>query len=406
MLDDADDEAVIARFGPKVGQEVLQLLEKRKDAHIEPAWRVPANIYPKSTLPQPTEKSHTPLLEPPSPIRDHGLWKAPRRKPRIPKSHERARRIERAESDDPLQEDFSSDKDEQDVHSTPRRRPVVDGDDSEDEYVPPPGLFKSINTRQSNLDREDEHVSSEQSSTTEEPQFSSDLDIFLSELDQEKRHEYEEALRLLEEGVCAFCQARHTCMQGTIAHWTRLVRKWRNGEMIENHDMDFLYAHRGDKKKWPRSKRFFLIDFRALVELHEGAGMTFKEIWESNTLRTGKTVGELQDIYDQYRTPAGSDYLRQGRRKWTTEEETILKELCRNPQNTVKSIQRGALKDREDIEIGDKLADGWLAKLRSRRRDSTVQRESVNSLPQSEPPMVADSIEDMPHIKQESDDEI
>jgi len=120
VTDDDDEKAtILAKFGLSVGEEILALLEKKHDAHIEPAWRVPVSLPTRQT-PCVKSASQTPLSADPSPAMElpKSLWKLPQpRRSKHERHAERVRELIRAESEDPLQEDFGS-VDEQNESST------------------------------------------------------------------------------------------------------------------------------------------------------------------------------------------------------------------------------------------------------------------------------------------------
>lgn len=354
-----DDDAILKKYGESMGQEVLNLIEKRAVAHIEPAWRVPT--LPQTTSIPPTtsisrsgrSKSHsqTPSgLEPlapavstiPDPImtnsvpqeRTHSIWREPRQNKKVSMQEVRQRRKIRAESEDPLQEGFPA---KQRNESTTDHSNVMN--DEEDEFEDP---------------------------------------SYLEEI--QKDHDF---VNKLSEGICPYCKQQYRNKSSVLAHWTRLVRNADNGKLPEDdvHDMALIRESRSSRSCRIRGPRLLLCDFKSMVELHEGGGLTFTEISDSFALRTQKTGARLQDLYDQYRSAKGQRRPLNAVKKWTDQENKLLEELCTNNLITLATLARN-FKDREPTEVGDKLAREWLDQL------TDAQRAAIKTeyMPHTQPP--------------------
>jgi hypothetical protein len=114
-LGEVDPMAVVAKFGPDVGQEVLELIKKRDKAelHIEAAWRIPVQMDDRqSTLRTPSKAPMASAKAPrsgsrSSPKMNDLLWHTGRtNRTKLELHQDRAMRVIRAESEDPFQEGF------------------------------------------------------------------------------------------------------------------------------------------------------------------------------------------------------------------------------------------------------------------------------------------------------------
>ncbi|KPI35590.1 uncharacterized protein AB675_4810 [Cyphellophora attinorum] len=114
-LGELDHDAIIARFGEGVGQEILSLVEKRDKAelHIERAWRIPVHIEQAmdSAIQQDKQEAESALLatSPATPRQGTSIWGLGLQGNRRLELHqERTMRVIRAESEDPLQDGFGA----------------------------------------------------------------------------------------------------------------------------------------------------------------------------------------------------------------------------------------------------------------------------------------------------------
>lgn len=115
-LGDLDRDAIIARFGESIGEEVLNIIERRDQAelHIERAWRIPVQLEQNpdaATLDADLEsspKSRHQTMSPSTPRQGMSLWNLGLQGARrLELQQERTMRVIRAESEDPLQEGFA-----------------------------------------------------------------------------------------------------------------------------------------------------------------------------------------------------------------------------------------------------------------------------------------------------------
>lgn len=366
LTKEKDEESVIlAKYGEHVGSEVIDMLHKERakaEAHIEPAWRIPSNIIPPQTwnsfatvehsspLPSTRDQSQDDsmpvaitsqskrsqsqeirksFVRPPSePL--ESLWKAPRpsktTKVRKNSQHRRARRRIRADSEDPLQDGFVSDHTE-----------IEDGEASGSEYE-------------------------EVAETQREKRNSSP-----SSLDDE-----DERIKGLQQALCVYCGQQYKTRAGVVSHWARLVEKFETRGEIDNvHDIVYIRAYRPKARpNVVRTTRLVMSDFRTMVELHEGAGLSFAEIADCGALRTRKTGPGLVDVYDRYRiAPADEPEPRE----WSSKELAALSKLCENPIRDMGTFaKQRQLNGRSDFDIAGKLAEIWLKELQKsiRRPDS------------------------------------
>ncbi|KAJ9647659.1 uncharacterized protein PV06_00359 [Exophiala oligosperma] len=326
-----DEVDIMEKFGPEIGNEVLEIVQTTRnmaESHIEPAWRIPANIIPLRAR-RSTSRSHTPAQpmrlspqpeQPVSPQNSRSLWKPP--KPRRTAQQMRTmrfRRSIRAVSEDPLQEDFRDDLGHPEANAG-----SDSGDDSEW--------------------REDEKPRSR------------------------KRREDDEHIELMRQGICSFCRVKYSSRAGVFSHWSHLVTKAEKTgtDPDDIHDLTYIRKYRSKSHMKPKTARLCLCDFKTMVEMHEGAGVSFAEIASSKVLRTRKTAPILNDLYDKFRTPAGHDELDTSP-EWSEEELKILDDLSQKPLQELGTFTR-FLKDRSNTEVGNKLAESWLVPFRERRR--------------------------------------
>ncbi|KIX01837.1 uncharacterized protein Z518_09564 [Rhinocladiella mackenziei CBS 650.93] len=317
--EDVDESAILDKFGPQIGREVLGIVQKARntatEAHIEPAWRIPANVIPPKV-----SRSFSKLSTPPSPIaprpdvakscspdHDRSLWEPKRQRPKRRSKDQALTQMRiRAESEDPLQEGFVRDSGGDSDWETKQER--------EEEYVVP----------------EDEQVV------------------------------------LMKQGICLYCSKQWASRSGVWTHWCKLLGEAERlqANPDEVHDIHYLRHYRSRRRKivTVRSPRLVLGDFRTLVELHEGAGLSFVQIAQCRALRTRKTGPALNDVYDRYRSPPGHPPGRGAVRDWSEEEMKILNKLCENPKADLGTFSR-QFQNRSSIEIGDKLAEIWLEAL-------------------------------------------
>lgn len=417
---DLSDDAILAKFGPNVGAQVLELIQKRSDERIEPAWRIPIDIglvkrasaspivesafEPESShnasrgqlqlaSPKPTYKPIKSVWKPTRPYR--------RRQPnKLPPEPER----QRAESEDPLQEDSRGvDVDRSAIETEHlNNKFCADDRESDEDYVEggrrkPKALDKvkrKFRGRSETVWRSP-HRRSETAQASTEMESGADegsaqggpaSEDSLRTTDDEPEREISGKTRNPEETIdpsfCRYCRRNFTCKSGVMAHWDRLVRKPAAQVEGDIHDMRYIRAVRPLKAKPVRGPRLTVGDFRTMVELHEGNGMSFKEMADSHALRTHKSSVQLEDVYDRHRSLPGD---RHEGKPWSSEEKDQLQEFCRNELTTLATIKRH-FKERDEIDIGDKLAEGWLQELNASRPSSNEsgQKRLLRAQPASQ----------------------
>jgi Centromere protein Scm3 len=409
---DMSDAAILDKFGPEVGKQVLSLLEQQRkpnDSHLEEAWRIPVDIEPTRS----NERTSTPMIassKERDPSVDHtvSLWgKQPprkrkrRRKPVV----QRVRTPEgyREESEDPLQEYFSSGTKARDVKKLSECEGYEYSSNNESEVEDNQVDQVGQETEYSELDekdKSDEEINTDgEDYQDSENVVSMDNDIYMEAWVHEDDHKnripyihdedqediievsrdnhyftpddsqaddvFQEAPRPEDNGICSYCKQQFSCKSGVMAHWDRVIRKPASRMPADDpHDIKFIRSVRGVKSARLRCPRLTQGDFRTMVELHEGGGLTFDEIVDSRALRTHKSALQLQDLYDRHRTVSGIlGHESAQREPWTAEEDRCLQDLCKNPLVTMATLKR-QLKGRDEIDIGNKLADGWLQLLR------------------------------------------
>ncbi|KAJ9610037.1 hypothetical protein H2200_006367 [Cladophialophora chaetospira] len=324
--EEMDDTSIMQKFGPQVGREVLSIIQRARNAayqaHIEPAWRIPTSIVPpeqfgtssKSRTPVPLLATPPELHETVSPEHAKSLW-APTRfrsTKRAVRQASATKRI-RAESPDPLQEDFADNNEK--CHEE-----LDNGDLSDwlEEERP-----KKIQKRGKQID---------------------------------------EQVVQMKKGICFYCQRQWSGRVGVYKHWVKLATQFDRGEIDDDdiHDLEYIHSYVATSSRASRGPRLMVSDFKTLVELHEGAGISFDEIAEIRALRTKKNGLALNDVYDRYRTV--TDELANDSAEWSNEELQTLQELCKNPKRDMNHFA-SSFENRSSLEIGDKLADIWLGEL-------------------------------------------
>lgn len=376
---DIDETVILGKFGPQIGEEVLAIVRRAQtvaaEAHIEPAWRIPANVVPPKPSRSPSD-SRTPLgSAPPQPevqrslSPDHGksLWKPSMQRPTARSKHQmRFRTTIRADSEDPLQEDFDfQDEDPAEFESGDEEWKAAEGED-DDDYED---------------DRELDNTRAKRRKIDDEP------------------------VALMKQGFCAFCRGKWASRGGVFVHWAHLVRDAdKTGKDPDDvHDMQYIRAYRATANTKRKAPRLAVGDFKAMVELHEGGGLSFAEIAKCKALRTRKTGPVLNEVYDRFRTPSGNGGS-VDKRPWSEKELQILDEVRQNPLQEVAAISK-RLPGRSNTDIGNKLAEIWLKPFRDRQM--VPEAEEVQSRQQYGRRHHRQSSVDILVIKdEESDDEL
>lgn len=370
LYEDIDETVILEKFGVEVGYEVLEIVGRAKnmaEAHIEPAWRIPANVIPPKPNRTPS-KSKTPPKDilPPAEVQSPpasecavSLWKPGRRRSGRVKRKASVQRPTRAESQDPLQEGFQSDDSFQ--GDSGNDSGYRDEDDEEDDWNP------------------------------------------------KRRREDDEHIVLMKQGICAFCHGKWARRAGVFNHWAHVLARSNvtGADLDDVHDLDYIRNYRSKSNTRSRAPRITLGDFKTMVEFHEGAGLSFAEIASSKVLRTRKTAAVLNDVYDKFRTPPVVDGANENGREWSEEEMTILNGLCQNPLRELATFTR-QLRDCSNTDVGDKLAEIWLKPFReSRGRPLKPQDEKARAIQQGGRSHRREPSTDPLFIKKEdSDDEL
>lgn len=389
---DADESAILEKYGPQVGQEVITMLRRARnnaEAHIEPAWRIPSNIIPprlsssSQERSRPTEPLSPPPIpttevpfEPPSPLNGISVWKPSKvsvSKKQGSTSNRRRERIMkriRAESEDPLQDGFVSDR--------------------------------GVDIR-----------NSEPSGSEYEEDVSQNAKRSVSKIHVKGKDDEDEQIKALRESTCIYCGRKWKTRAGVICHWTRLVATFPKSDEEQDdgiHDIEYIRVYRDvTKVRTPRAPRLVVCDFRTMIELHEGAGLSFAEIADCGALRTRKTGLGLVQVYDRYRIAPENEAAPKA---WTAQELGTLNKLCENPNRDLSTFSKKL--SRTDADIAGKLAEIWLQEMRvAGRPPQNAPVSAAQPSPRAEqghrrtnPQDRRASTEDPLFIKEESEDEL
>jgi hypothetical protein len=331
-----DDTAILNEFGPEIGHQVLSILQKSRSAafqaHIEPAWRLPPEAL-RADSKRVASNSRTPpsdmvMVSPPrfgrtpSPEQARSIWKPARhRSTKKEMQHARALERSRAESEDPLQEDFVA----------------------EDEEV-----------REERHDRFESLMKREEANGAaagpQAPQKSGNAD---------------ERILQIRNGVCVYCKrVWKTSRNRAYIHWTQLAQRRHEIPEGDPHDLDFINAFLASPLGKPIGQRLYVADFISMVELHEGQGLSFDEIFELGTLDSKRPPTSLKNAYSCYRNVAASLKVDANLVAWSKQELEILHKLCLDPKLPMNEMAF-CLPRRSNIEIGNKLAEICLMELES-----------------------------------------
>ena len=334
--EEVDDNAILQKFGPQVGREVLTILRRARDAadqaHIEPAWRIPTSISPPEQGGA-TSRSKTPSAAIMSPLEmqltnspEHttSLWKPARHRSTKRAMHQALvkRRI-RAESEDPLQTDCVNGKEQEESRPKDER-----GSDWEEEPRP-----------------------------------------------YKRKAKADEQILQLRKGTCFYCHRQWSSRPSVFYHWDKLADEADKGEVDDNvHDLDYIRRYMADSTH----PRLVVSDYKIMVELHEGAGLSFDEIAKCRALQTKKPGHALKKVYDRYRTV--SDHLEDNPAPWTKKELQTLQELSEHPKTDMARLA-SHFENRSNTEIGDKVAEIWLGELIDSRQVSARATQQPKTTP-------------------------
>ncbi|RMD39170.1 hypothetical protein DV735_g5959, partial [Chaetothyriales sp. CBS 134920] len=335
-LQDFTEAAIYAEFGPRVGKRVVELIEKRDKAelHIDPAWRIPVQAQPRATLSTRSHSTVSWVESPPpelgaispSPIKGKSMWdEGTKRQGSRFAPRAEALFLAEDESDDPLHDGFDTDQ-----------------------------------------------------------QSDSDEEADLARCD-----------KALRQGVCPYCLEQYVDRAAALQHLNREIKFCQRGEDRGEHVLDHLekftdYIHEQAKKKTPasiRGPRLPVCDFKTMVELHEGAGMTFREIVGAGVLWTLKDDPDLLAfLYFGWRDVEDVMGL-DGRpsKEWSKMENRIIGRLLKRRRVGMDSL-KGRLPKRSAVEIGNKLADMWLTELHTGSRLLTQEEAEERARDEEEMP--------------------
>ena len=306
---EVSDDAILDRFGPKIGPQVIDVLQKRRamiDAHIEPAWRLPdiGVVFPKPKLETPHRDLH--LSPEPSSGRKDSLWRDSQiSRPALEDlPYTIPRRVRGSsqlsdESEDPLQEDFHQVKDIDDIDDA---ADVADNlDDANDE----------------------------------------NLEVVLDDV---------------RDGICPFCRKQFSVTGSVYVHWDELIKKSVQDDV---HDMAYIRHQRRLKRHRTQFPKVTVQDFYTIIKLREVDKLDWQEIHDRRFFRQ-RPPTSLQSIHYQYRTLAKTDEeLADERRSWTAEEDARLLRFCEDPTMTFQKLRK-TMRTRTQAELGNRLASIWM----------------------------------------------
>jgi hypothetical protein len=407
---EVDNSAILQKFGPQVGQEVLAVIERAKNAaaqaHIEPAWRIPTSVvHPgqrqvtsKSKTPSDQISMHSDVQQFPSPEHATSLWKPARfRSTKRATYQARVMRRIRAESEDPLQEDFTGGDD--------KTQPEFDDGDASDWEVEQRPYERKTKPKKQKSDKKQKYRQSDEDTSDWEEE---------AQPTRKKKQKADEEILQMRKGTCCYCQRQWANRSGVFKHWNKLASLFEQGKIDDDddddiHDLDYIYAYVSSSNRIPRGPKLIVSDFKTLVELYEGAGISFDEIAELQVLRTKKTGIALNDVYDRYRTL--SDSRNVSPVNWSEDDLQLLLELCENPRREMGSLCLH-FEDHSNTDVGEKLAEIWLGDLiDSGKVVSKAGQQAREKSPEADHPEVQEiresSLEEL-FVKQEpdSDDEL
>jgi hypothetical protein len=307
---EVSDDAILDKFGPEIGPQVIDVLAKRRammEAHIEPAWRVPdiGVVFPKPKLETPPNDPR-PSQEPNSGKRD-SIWSDlnPSRPAQRDLEYTTARKVRGSsqlsnESEDPLREDF--------------------------------------------------HEAKDADSIPQEADFEMSLDD-------------------LHDGICPFCQKQFSVRGSVYVHWDELIKKDVHDDV---HDMAYIRHQRKRKRRRSQFPKVTVQDFHTMIKLREVDKLDWQEIYDQGFFGQ-RPATSLQSIYYQYRTLAKTDEeLAAERRSWTAEEDDKLLGFCENPTITFQKLRK-LMRTRPQAELGNRLAAIWMQEYEANSSPKTAR---------------------------------
>jgi len=190
------------------------------------------------------------------------------------------------------------------------------------------------------------------------------MDPVLAEIERRK------ILDPMRKGLCVYCKASYRDSSTTGMHWDRILTTFAAQALDDDdpHDIEFIHSIRSKIERRTRAPKTFLRDFRLVVELHEGGGLSFQQIAASKLLQSTKHSSLLEKEYATYRqiSPASAT------NKWTEELEKKLWTAVEKADDntTMTSVRRQLIgrnvQEMSMLDLGNKLADRFLKAHRSR----------------------------------------
>lgn len=190
------------------------------------------------------------------------------------------------------------------------------------------------------------------------------MDPVLAEIERQK------ILNPMRKGLCVYCKASYRDSSTTDIHWDRVLTNFAAQALDDDdpHDIEFIQSVRSKIERRTRAPKTFLRDFRLVVELHEGSGLSFQQIAASKLLQSTKHSSLLEKEYATYRQISPASAIN----KWTEELEKKLWTMVEKAEHntTMTSVRRQLIgknvQEMSMLDLGNKLADRFLEEYRSR----------------------------------------
>jgi len=421
---------VLQRHKSLIREEVRNILNEHKEkeeAKLEPAWRIPVRLSFSSHTPQcstspnavSVHRSHLSSRVGVSNFErledentkdenkeeelEDSIWrpaKRTRRPRKVVMAAKNLRRI-RAESEDPLQEGFSSDAESSSRRSstksqlvlptkTARLPSMLDSADEED-------IREEMNTAMIEADkvnmctvssseecftvkhRATPHSNDQDQIPSVAPEFAIISKVDKNMLDT-SNIDLAEKMRVVgratQENSCEYCQHQYPSSGSVGHHWNLILNDCFHGHLPsdDSHNIPILWSLRFTIKQGSQLRKLKVKDFRTLVELHEGSGLSFDHIAKGKTLWTAMTGDELTEEYEKFRRFTESDIPSKHQYPFTDQDKKRMFEILeKSPEITLHGLVRvvGRLVKRPNsppsltgLDLGHYLADVFLAHFR------------------------------------------
>ncbi|KAJ9660817.1 hypothetical protein H2198_002356 [Neophaeococcomyces mojaviensis] len=492
----ATHEDVLHRHRSLIREEVRNILSEHKEkeeAKLEPAWRIPVRLSSAPCIPRGSSLPGTISTnrQPPRlqiPESDEGgygdgkewveneelvtsIWHPARRirRPRKVVTAERNLKRIRAESEDPLQEGFSSDAEPPLRSLSMARSPArsqtgpssksahlssspedtdeegadetgMEEEDAQEEDLWETGAEEQAMGEAAKANRRHTRVFGDDRELPAALDPTIVLKLATNTIDDSNIDRAEKARvvgRATQEYLCDYCQHQYTTSGSVGHHWDRTLNNYFQGLLSSDdpHSVPILWSIRSVVGRRIRPKKLKAKDFRSLVELHEGNGLSFDQIAEAKALWTTKPGNELSEEYAKFRRFAEDGVPSTHQYPFTNKDKAcILRAFLKNPEITMHGLVRiaGRLIKRSDaprltaLDLGHCLADVFLLEFWQSHskgevveqagqptlsEDSCDQVYRATSLPEPETQHVqsAAELQDSGYgqdIKVESDDEL